>query len=79
MIENSYLWVEILAVVCLGLGLYIGNRGVSGIETDLATIKTDISNIKAKFDAPKVTVTPTPIVTHTATPVVATETTTKSG
>lgn len=29
---------------------YIGHRGLSGVKNDLADIKTDVSNLKAKYN-----------------------------
>lgn len=42
-----------------GLGYYVKSRGMTGVQTDLNSVKTDVENLKAKVFP---TATPTPPV-----------------
>ncbi len=35
-------------VVGGGLGWWLGKQGISGVQTELKTVKTDVENLKAK-------------------------------
>lgn len=53
-------WLTLIPMALTGgLGYWWGHRGVSGMQADLALLKTDVSYLKGKFDG---TPTPTPVV-----------------
>lgn len=58
----SYMTAIISSLISLaagfGLGWYVKGRGMTGVQNDLNNVKVDISNLKAKFDAPTPAVTP---------------------
>lgn len=60
--------------VAFGLGFYVGERGTSGVKTDIALVKSDIATIKGKLSGTPQTITPvtgsepTPPGTVTTTP-----------
>lgn len=43
-------------VAGFGLGWYVKGRGMTGVKIDLNNVKTDVENLKAKFNAPTPTV-----------------------
>lgn len=56
----SYMTAIISSLISLaagfGLGWYIKGRGMAGVKIDLNNVKTDVENLKSKFNVPTPTV-----------------------
>lgn len=57
----------VLMAITFGLGYYIGERGVKGVENDMSDVKTDVATIKAHLFPVKTTVSVNPNATTTTT------------
>lgn len=57
--NNMQPWLTLIPMALTGgLGYWWGNRGVSGMKADLATLQADVQYLKGKFDGS----TSTPVV-----------------
>lgn len=55
----SAFWTSVaVAIIFGGLGYYVGQRGIKGVENDISNVKQDIANIKGKLEPTPVVVTP---------------------
>lgn len=56
---NTLIALNVFGVVGFILGLYVGHRGWTGVQSDLGDVKSDLANIKGRL-TPTVTITPVP-------------------
>lgn len=54
---SNLAWLNGFGVVGLGVGFLLGRYGITGIWTEITTLKNDVANLKVQSP---VTVTPTP-------------------
>ena len=62
MFETYFIGAEILAVLCFGLGYYVGHRSLAGVGRDLEDIKADVKKLHDYVVPPQVTLQATPVV-----------------